>query len=224
MEGSAKNVDDFRLLIEAGDVDGIQRALGADPALANRTIRWSLNQENESDPLHFVSDCFFNGWLRNGREGRIAEILLAHGAAIDGTGNRESPLIGSASLGAEMVSKVLLDAGAATEKTSIFGARALHWAAWIGTPASVELIVAHNANVEARCSEFGATPLYWAVHGYGPNGPKQKRDQIAAARILIRAGASVETSNSRGISALELARHCERRDMYELLQQYAASE
>lgn len=224
MQGSAKNVDDFRLLIEAGDVDGIQRALGAEPALANRTIRWSLNQENESDPLHYVSDCFFNGWLLDGKEGQIAELLLAHGAAIDGTGNKESPLIGSASLGAEMVSKVLLDAGAATEKTSIFGARALHWAAWIGTPASVERLVAHNANIEARCSEFGATPLYWAVHGYGPDGPKQKGDQIGAARILIRAGASVETSNSRGISALELAKLCERRDMYELLRQYVASE
>jgi hypothetical protein len=213
------NADDFRLLIEAGDVDGIQRALEAEPALANRTIHWFLNQENESDPLHYVSDCFFNGWLLNGKEGQIAEMLLAHGAAIDGTGDKESPLIGSASLGAELVSKVLLDAGAATEKTSIFGARALHWAAWIGTPASVERLVAHNANIEARCTEFGATPLYWAVHGHGPDGPKQKRDQIGAARALIRAGASVETSNSRGISALELAKLCERRDMYELLQQ-----
>ncbi len=224
MEGNVMNADNFRLLIEAGDVDGIQHALDTEPALANRTIRWFLNQENESDPLHYVSDCFSNGSLLNGKEGQIAEILLAYGAAIDGTGNKESPLIGSASLGAEMVSKVLLDAGAATEKTSIFGARALHWAAWIGTPASVEFLVAHGADIEARCSEFGATPLYWAVHGYGPDGPKQKRDQIGAVRALIRAGASVETANSRGISALELAKLCERRDMYELLQQYVASE
>jgi ankyrin repeat protein len=218
------NADDFRLLIEAGDVDGIQRALEAEPALANRTIRWFLNQENESDPLHYVSDCFFNGWLLNGKEGQIAEMLLVHGAAIDGTGDKESPLIGSASLGAEMVSKVLLDAGAATERTSIFGARALHWAAWIGTPASVERLVAHIANIEARCAEFDATPLYWAVHGYGPDGPKQKGDQIGAARVLIRAGARIETANSRGISALELAKLCERRDMYELLRQHVASE
>src|SRR5437588_12079166 len=92
-----------------------------------------------------------------------SEVLLAYGAAIDGTDNRESPLIASVSLGAERVSKVLVEAGAALESTSIFGARALHWAAWIGAPSTVELLVAHNANIEARCSEFGATPPLWPV-------------------------------------------------------------
>jgi len=222
MEGSAMKVDDFRLLIERGNVDGIRGALKSVPALANQTIRWFLNQQNESDPLHYVSDCFGQGWLINGKEGEIAEALLAYGAAIDGSDNRESPLIASASVGAEKVSKVLVEAGAAPESTSIFGARALHWAAWIGTPSTVELLVAHNANIEARCSEFGATPLFWAVHGYGPNGPKQKKDQVGAARILIQAGARVDTANRHGVSALELSRLCENRDLYELLHQYVA--
>jgi len=104
-------VDDFRLLIERGNVDGIRRALESEPALANQTIRWFLNQQNESDPLHYVSDCFGHGWLINGTEGEIAELLLAYGAAIDGTENRESPLIASASLGAEKVSKALVEFG-----------------------------------------------------------------------------------------------------------------
>jgi hypothetical protein len=43
--------DKFRLLIEHGDIDGIRCALEAQPELANRTIRWYLNQNNESDPL-----------------------------------------------------------------------------------------------------------------------------------------------------------------------------
>ncbi len=209
--------DEFRLLIERGDVDAIRGALESEPALANRTIRWFLNQDNESDPLHYVSDCFGHGWLTNGKEGEIAKLLLAHGAAIDGTESRESPLIASASVGAEKVSRVLVEAGAALEMTSVFGSRALHWAAWIGTPSTVELLVAHDADMEARCSEFEATPLFWAVHGYGPNGPKQKKDQIGAARILIQAGASVETMNKDGLSALELSKLCERRDMDELL-------
>jgi len=214
------NVDDFRLLIERGNVDGIRGALESEPALANQTIRWFLNQHNESDPLHYVSDCCGHGWLINGREGEIAEVLLAYGAAIEGTEDRESPLIGSASLGAEKVSKVLVEAGAALESTSIFGSRALHWAAWIGTPSTVELLVAHNANIEARCSEFGATPLFWAVHGYGPNGPTQKKDQVDAARKLIQAGASVDTANKHGVSALELSKLCGNGDMYEVLHQY----
>jgi hypothetical protein len=33
------NVDEFRLLIERGDVDGIRRAPESEAALANRTIR-----------------------------------------------------------------------------------------------------------------------------------------------------------------------------------------
>jgi hypothetical protein len=75
-------VDDFRLLIEAGNVDGLRGALEREPKLANQTIRWFLNQQNESDPLHYVCDCFGHGWLINGKEGEIAEVLLASGAHV----------------------------------------------------------------------------------------------------------------------------------------------
>lgn len=211
--------DSFRLLIEQGDVEGVRRALERDAALANRTIRWHLNQDNESDPLHYVSDCVFNGWLTNGREGELAELLLAQGAAINGNEGRESPLIGSASLGAEKVSAVLIEAGAALEATSIYQARALHWAAWVGASRTVEQLVARGAELEAKDSEFGATPLFWAVHGYGPNGT-DKKDQVGAARILLAAGANVRTSNKQGRSALELADTCANRDMHELLKRY----
>jgi ankyrin repeat protein len=213
------NSDEFRLLIEHGDLEGVRSALKSDSGLANRTIRWYLNQQNESDPLHYISDCVGHGWLTNGNEGEIAGLLLAHGAAINGTQGRESPLIASASLGADSVSKLLIEAGAELEATSIFGSRALHWAAWVGTPSTVELLIARGANIEARCSEFGATPLFWAVHGYGPNGPKEKKAQVDAARILIKAGASVETANKDGLSVLELSKRCERADMYEVLHQ-----
>jgi hypothetical protein len=82
--------DTFRRLIEQGNVEGVRRALERDPTLANRTIRWHLNQDNETDPLHYVSDCVSQGWLTNGRESELAELLLAHGAAIDGNEGRES--------------------------------------------------------------------------------------------------------------------------------------
>lgn len=214
--------DDFRQAIERGDADTIRGALEAEPALANRTIRWFLNQDNESDPLHYVSDSFGIGGLTNGREGEIAEALLASGAAIDGTAGRESPLIAAASLGAEKVARVLVEAGAALERTSIFGARALHWAAWIGTPSTVERLLAHGAAIEVKCSEFAATPLFWAVHGDGPDGPRPKRDQVAAARLLLEAGARVDTVNKAGVSALELAQRCARRDMADLLRGFVA--
>jgi uncharacterized protein len=216
---STTSEDSFRRLIEQGDVEGIQRALEREPSLANRTIRWHLNRDNESDPLHYVSDCFSHGMLTNGREGELAKVLLAHGAAINGSQGRESPLIGSASLGAEKVSTVLIEAGAELEATSIYAARALHWAAWVGSSLTVQQLVSRGVAMEVQDSEFGATPLFWAVHGYGPNGP-EKKDQVGAARILLAAGANARTFNKEGRSALEMAGTCKSRDMYELLQPY----
>jgi uncharacterized protein len=212
--------DEFRRQMEHGDIDGLRRALQANPELANRTIHWYLNQKNESDPLHYVSDCVGNGWLRNGAEGQIAELLLAFGAQLNGTPGRESPLIASVSLGAERVSTVLIEAGADVERTSIYAARALHWAAWMGASATADRLVSRGAQIEVKDSEFAATPLFWAVHGYGPDGPPRKRDQVGAARILIDAGANPRAANKRGLSALELAKTCEHKEMYELLSQY----
>jgi ankyrin repeat protein len=213
----AMSGNELRLLIERGDVQGMQRALAANRALANQTILWVHNQANESDPLHYVSDCVYQGWLTNGKEGEIASVLLAHGAAIEGRKDRESPLIAAASLGAEKVARVLLEAGAALERTSVFGARALHWAAWMGLSSTVEQLLNRGAQLEPRCSEFGATPLFWAVHGYGPNGPKHKHDQVGAARLLIAAGARVDTANENGLTARDLAAQCAQPDMADLL-------
>jgi len=212
--------DTFHRLIKHGDVDGLRRALQLDGGLANRTIHWHLNRDNESDPLHFVSDCVGHGWLTNGAEGEIAELLLAFGAEINGSAGRESPLIASASLGAERVSTVLIGGEADLERTSIHGSRALHWAAWMGTIETVELLIAHGAQIEAKDSEFSATPLFWAVHGYGPNGPEKKKDQVGTAKMLIEAGAIARTANKQGLSALELANSCSSKDMYDLLKRY----
>lgn len=217
--GMAEATDDDRLrkLIDAGNVEGLRAALADEPALASGTVRWHLNQWKESDPLHYVCDAVFNGWLTNGREGEIARALLSSGAALNGTAGRESPLIAAASLGAGKVAAVLLDAGADVERTAVFGARALHWAAWCGDVATVQLLLAHRADVEARCSEYGATPLFWAVHGYGPDGPHPKSGQVDAARALLAAGARIDTTNQHGDTALEMARRCAQPDMSKLL-------
>jgi ankyrin repeat protein len=212
----------MRLLVEKGDLEGLGQALQSRPALANEPVHWVHNQSNTSDPLHFVSDCVGLGWLEDAKAGSIARLLLAHGAAIDGSAGRETPLIAAASLGAAEVARVLIEAGAALERTSVFGARALHWAAWTGDAATVGRLVSHGASLEARCSEFGATPLFWAVHGYGPDGPRPTTGQVEAASLLMQAGARIDTANKHGLSALALAAQCERGDMLELLQEHAA--
>ena len=197
----------------------MESALRQDSGLANQTIRWYLNQPNESDPLHYVCDCVGHGWLTNGSEGEIAKLLLAHGGRVDGGEGRESPLIAAASLGAPRVARVLIDAGADLEATGLFGARALHWAAWTGAPAIVSMLIERGVALEKRCTEFGATPLFWAVHGYGPHGPADKHGQVAAARALIEAGAATATNNKAGESAIEMAKRYSRQDLYDLLTQ-----
>jgi hypothetical protein len=213
--------DDFRSILQSGDAENLRLALRAEPARANATIRWYLDQWNESDPLHFVCDCVGHGMLTNGREGEVATVLIEHGADIEGTGGRESPLIAAASLGAERVAKVLNEAGADPERTGLFGARALHWAAWTGEAGIVAQLLARQVEVDPRCTEFGATPLFWAVHGYGPQGPCAKKDQVEAARRLIEAGAKVDTTNKQRRSARELAREGASRDMSDLLERFS---
>lgn len=182
------NTDDhFRRLIETGDVAGVRRALDLEPALANRTIRWHPNQHNESDPLHYASDCV---------------------------------LTGATSLAAEKVSAVLIAAGADLESTTIYQSRPIHWAAWIGSATTVQQLIARGAQIEVKDSEFGAMPLFWAVHGYGPDGPEPKKDQVEAARLLLAAGATARTFNKQGRSALERAKTCKSQDMYGLLKQH----
>jgi hypothetical protein len=209
--------EEFRSVLESGNVEALRAALSVEPARANASIRWYLNQWNESDPLHYVCDCVGHGRLTNGRDGEIAALLIEHGARIEGSPGREAPLIAAASLGAEKVAKVLNDAGADPERIGLFGARALHWAAWTGEAGIVAQLLARNAEIEPRCTEFGATPLFWAVHGYGPRGPRVKKDQVEAARRLIEAGATTDTANKQGISARAMARECVRRDLSDLL-------
>ena len=193
------------------------------PPILNWLIRASrgLNQKNESDPLHYVCDSVFNDLLDDARASEIAALFIKNGALIEGTEGRESPLIAATSLGTETVAKLLIDSGANLEATSVFGARALHWAASVGLPSTVELLIQHGAELEAKCTEFGATPLYWAVFGFGPTGPNKKRDPIGSAKVLLDAGANVDTTNNQGISALKCSQQADSNEMYELLIRYS---
>lgn len=210
----------FRLLIEAGDLQGLQGALASDPEWANQSVSWFLNQKNESDPLHYVCDCVFNGLLDEVRASEIVKMLIKYGALIEGTEGRESPLIAATSLGVETVAKLLIDSGANLEAIAVFGARPLHWAASMGLPSTVEQMIQRGAALEAKCTEFGATPLYWAVVGFGPHGPNKKRDPIGSAKVLLDAGAMADTTNKQGTSALECSKQADSNEMYELLIRY----
>jgi ankyrin repeat protein len=242
-----KPISDLCEAIERGDVERVASVLSSTPEAA-QTIRWGENQQNQTDPLHYVSDCYFNDSLGNdslgndslgndspgndspgndtpgnkthGNEARTTQTLLSFGAIQNGTSGRETPLIGARSLGAANVAKVLIVAGADIEATSIFGANALHWAAFMGMPDTVNLLLDHGAALETRCREFGSTPLFWAVQGFSRYGPRHKNDQTGAARMLLERGAIAHTLNIEGVSAKERAGEADSDAMRRLIKSY----
>ena len=114
-------------------------------------------------------------------------------------------MIAATSLGMPAVAQVLVAAGADIRLTSVFGANALHWAAFKGLPATVSLLLENGPELETKCTAFGATSLFWAVQGFSRYGPKEKKDQLGAVKVLIDAGANVNTSNVEGTSVRERA-------------------
>lgn len=113
---------------------------------------------------------------------------------------------------------VLLAHGADIDRVALFGATALHWAAYCGTPSVVDALLDKGENAEARCSEFDCTPLFWAVQGYSKYGPDRKTDQLILAKRLIERGSSIHTRNIEGVSAIERSRESVTNQMTLLLQ------
>lgn len=193
-------------IIEQGRVDALNDFLSENPGYANQKIRWGSFKEIETDPLHYVSDCVFNGLLTNGKEADIARVLLAHSANLEGSEKAESPLIGAVSLSAEKVATVLIEAGADINAISIYGANALHWAAYVGLPGIVSRLLDKGADIEKRCIAFQATPLFWAVQGFRKSKKADKSSIVAAAKVLVDAGADVNAKNIEQSSVLDRAR------------------
>lgn len=215
------NNEIFRKMIQNGDLAGLIGALASNPELVNQGVKWYLNQQNESDPLHYVCDCVFNDWLDETVAAEIVSLLIENGALIEGTEGKESPLIAATSLGCESVAKLLINSAANLEATGVFGARPLHWAASMGLSSTVELLIHKGAELEEKCMEFAATPLYWAVFSFGSHGPNRKRDPIESAKVLLDAGANLDTTNNQGVSALKCSEQADSTEMYDLLIRYS---
>ena len=212
-------------LFETLDYDGIKMLLENNPDLANEGIAFDARNATKAHPLHRICDGVFMGKYTDAEGVKLAQLFLDHGADVNGgelIPEKDSPLVAAASLHADQVGMLYIEAGAAINHPGCHGGTALHWAAWMGLAQTVSLLIARGAQLEHKDSEYAATPLYWAVHGfgpegYGPNGPKLPRDQVGAVRALLAAGAVVNTSNHQGIFAIELANSYQNRAMYELL-------
>jgi len=105
----------------------------------------------------------------------------------------ESPELGPlfvklAELGNLKGVQTMLDSGMAVDVRGEAGATALHFASFCGRTDVVGLLVARQAPVDVRDSDYSATPLGWAIHGSihnrNPSG-----DYLHVMRLLLEAGA-----------------------------------
>ncbi len=204
-------------LIELGLVDELESLLIKNPGLANKKINWGDHKEIETEPLHYVSDCVFNGLLSNHKEAEIASILIANGALINGGEGAETPLIGAASLSVERVANCLIKAGANINLTSVHGANALHWASYVGLPSTIKLLLSAGVDIEQKCIDFQATPLFWAVQGLHKSQPINKSRIIKAAEMLVHFGADTAAKNFEGVTVLERARESKNKDLIQVV-------
>jgi hypothetical protein len=184
---------DVKEAIQMGDTSALRRLLAEDGSRANTLIRWGKDDCLHTHPLHYVSDMLFGGVLERGRELALIDALVEAGADLDFQPKEKSdtPLIGAASLGAEEVGLLLLEAGARPELRGIFGETALHWAAFLGEDRLAEKLVA-GAELNLRDTQYDSPPLGWAVHGRfnPPAGNKGKQLEVAA--LLVEAGARID--------------------------------
>jgi tankyrase len=92
-----------------------------------------------------------------------------------------------------------LEAGVDIHATDKNGVTALHHAVRFRSPAAVETLIEHGANVNQACHRNGSTPLHRAVTQTGAPGTAGKGD---AARqiieILLAAGADPSIRNKAG--------------------------
>lgn len=182
---------DFRTTIETGDVVALQELLAAVPGSANAPIRWGKNDGILTQPLHFVCDKVFDGTLPIERAVLLARALIEAGADIDHQNG--DPLNAAASLGATEVGLLLLDAGARPDLRGLFGETALHWAATTGNAVLVQRLLETGAPVDVKDDKWEATPLGWALHGWGePPPPGNHGHHREVVVYLVRAGAAVD--------------------------------
>jgi ankyrin repeat protein len=91
--------------------------------------------------------------------------------------------------------------GLPVDGLSQHGAGALHWAAFHGNAAMVDMLLARRPPLEAADPTHNATPLGWAIHGSEHGWDRAAGDYPATVEALLRAGAKppAEVSGSNAV-------------------------
>jgi len=172
--------------IEAGDASALRRVLAESPARANELIRWGGDGKNVTHPLHYIRDKRFDKTISEDDALVLIDALIEGGSDVDGHAeNRETPLHGAASLGAEDVGMRLIEAGARANALGGFGETPLHWAAHQGLDRLVVRLIAAGADLDIiKDRRWNATPLGWMQHGLAERLPGSGRGHDKVIALL----------------------------------------
>ena len=97
-----------------------------------------------------------------------------------------------------------LAAGADVHAADKNGVTALHHAVRFRSPAAVETLIGHGADVNRACRKSGSTPLHRAVTSTGAPGTAGMRAEARRiVALLLAAGADPSIRNKRGKTADE---------------------
>ena len=87
--------------------------------------------------------------------------------------------------------EAMLARGFPVTATSQHGATPLHWAAFHGNPAMVQLVLDDDPPLETRDRDYDSTPVGWALHGTFGHWPGiSTNDHASALALLLKAGAA----------------------------------
>jgi ankyrin repeat protein len=197
----------MKKLIDNKDYNGIKQALSNNPNLANEGIPYDDVNTAKAHPLHRICDGVLSKKYTDEEALKMAKIFLEYGANVNGnkpTEKQDTPLIAAASLYADQVAIFYIDSGANINHAGCHGGTALHWAAWCGRDKVVRRLIQEGAEINKRCIDFKATPLFWAVHG-SKNGDKNNIDNyLECVKILIQSGADKNIPNGEGKTVFDL--------------------
>ncbi len=197
----------MKKLIDNKDYNGIQSVLSNNPNLANEALPYDDINTQKAVPLNRICDGVFSRQYTDEEAVKMAKIFLEYGANINGsalTEKQDTPLIAAASLQADKVAILFIENGADINHAGCHGGTALHWAAWCGRDKLVKRLVQEGAEVNKKCIDFKATPLFWAVHGLKNGGTNNAHDCLECVKILVQAGADKNIPNAEGKTVFDL--------------------
>jgi ankyrin repeat protein len=151
----------------------------------------------------------------------VAEMLLSIGAQLDTMNYKgHCPIYVVAIEGNIDAIEFLLAHNVPIDQKTEYGSTALHVAVCGGYEDLVDYLIGHGADVNARDSTMGKTPLHYAIDliRYGWDS------LLKMAELLLERGADPNIKDNNGKTAWHLAREFTRNDLVLLLQRYGEEE